>query len=560
MFHKFFCFALPLGFALAGCTPEVGTGLSCSGENQEIRVATALPNTVDWNRSSDSSAVNYPVIQAMMRGLTQLDEHHHPVPDLAEHWDIEVDGQGHEVYTFYLKPDVRWSDGRTPHVAGDYEFAWKRALEHGNELNEFLDIFGAEEVQAARGTSRLPKALDALGVKAKDDYRLVVTLKAPTSYFLSRIAYTYTFYPAPSRLLSGKSEEEIHRYFDMPTNASPVVLGAYRIASWDRRTENSALKLVPNPEYPGSREAGVPKAIKIINVQPAPLGPMLFQRCAVDMISLDDPESLGHYQPERADLLSIYWLGLNSAKLDLPLRKAISLAIDREQVLKGLSLPQIRPAFGLLPPDLPGAVAANDPLAADFPRPDAVAAWQYLKESSYHGEPLTLLVRAPGDGVFVPELPIADGIRQQLEKFGIHVRIAQTSNFGNDIKDGQGRTTAHLFLRRTGADYAHPQTFLAMFRADGTNRTEWKKLEDGKPIARYMALLAMAAAEWDSMRMKQAYTEAQRILLKDYAVVVPIYYPDRYYLKRPWIENLRIDTFNFFSLRHARVRPTGGEQ
>ncbi len=528
----------------------------CARGDGTVRVAiSAQPNTLDWNRSSETSYVNYPVIHAMMRGLTQLDQRHQPVPDLADRWDVALttDTPPRQVFTFHLRPGVLWSDGVTPHVAQDYVFAWKRALKSGFETAELSDLLGADEVIAAR-ESKDPAALDAalarVGVEALAERTLRVTLKSPRSYFLARIAYVYPYFPAPSRLLEGKSEDELHRYFDQPTAHTPVVLGAFRIAGWDRSAEGSPLRLELNPHGPSAAD---PRAVKSLTVLQSSLGQLLYQRCAVDFLYMDEPWMLRRpgVEASRQPLLSVYWLGLNAAKVHPALRRAIAHAVDRQTLMQGL-LPTARPAFGLLPDELPGAVSETDPLAAAFPRFDPARARALVKESGYDGRPLTLLVR--NAGTFMPEIAVADALRRQLREVGVEVKLVPTSDFSNDIKAPDGSTRHHLFLRRTGADYAHPQTFFTPFLPTGINYTGFAGLEGGKVVAQFKQLDEDGAAETDPARAKEIFTRAQGLLVADHVLVVPLYYPDRYFKTRRWIDGLGIDPFNFITLRQARIR------
>ena len=553
-----------IGFAtLALLVPSTGCGRRTPGAKKDcwrddgvVRVAiSAQPNTLDWSRSSETSYMNYPVIHAMMRGLTALDEKHQPIPDLAERWEIETTADGHQVYTFHLRAGLVWSDGTTPLTAADFVFGWRRAIQ-GFEPAELADLLGADEVVRAREAND-PAATQAavarLGVEAVDDLTLRVTLKSPRSYFLARVAYVYPFFPAPSRVLAGKSEDEIRKYFDQPGGGKPVVMGAFMVDSWDRSVEHSPLKLVPNPHYPGSQDPGAAKGLMVLQ---SDLSQELYDRCDIDFLYLDDPAELNAAAASgapytREPLLSTYWLGLNTSKVNLPLRRAISYALDRKKLVDGL-LPTMRPALGLLPPDLPGAVDEGDPLAANLPRFDLAKARQLVKDSGYAGEPLTLLVRS--SGTFMPEVAIADGIRRQLGEVGIQVTLTTTADFANDIKDPAGNVRYHMFLKRTGADYAHPQTFLLVFTPSGNNYTEWQKIDGGAPAAAFQALLEQGAAESDPLKMKQVFTRAQEMLLVDQAVLVPIYHPDRYYRKRSWLDGLGVDPFNFVTLRSMRLR------
>jgi peptide/nickel transport system substrate-binding protein len=521
-----------------------------------VRVASSSPpNTLDWNRSSENSAPNYPVLQAMMRGLTRLDAQHRPAPDLAERWEVgPAAGPGapaRQVYTFHLAPGVRWSDGVTPLRAQDFVFAWRRVLAVGLETAELDDLEGSRAVLEAREAgdpARLHSALLGLGVKALDERTLEVTLASPRSYFLARVATVYPLFPAPSLLLEGRPEAEVHAYFEQPTLVSPVVLGAYRVERWDRSAEGAPLRLAPNPFGPAAGAPGMPRAIEVL---PSSLGPLLYRRCEVDFLFQDEPWALaGTPGLQRQELLSVYWLGLNAQLLPLPLRQAIALALDRPALLEGL-LPAARPAFGLLPPDLPGAVAEGDPRAADFPRRDLARARALVASSGHDGRPLTLLVRSAG--TFLPEVAIADGVRRQLADIGLEVRLVVTADFANDVRDASGRVRHPLFLRRIGADYAHPQTFFTPFAPTGLNYTGFEQLEGGALVRRFQDLVERGAASDDPAEATLDFTAAQRLLLLEAAVAVPLSYPDRYFRTRGWLKGLGVDAFNFLTLREARL-------
>src|SRR5215469_14735738 len=114
-----------LGLALvafAGCSrcglqPDAGVKI----------VVPAMPTTLDWQTSDPTSWSNYPVMLATMRGLTSLGADNRIGPGLATHWERQQPLDGHEVYTFHLRTDVKWSDGVSPLCAQDFVVGWRRA-------------------------------------------------------------------------------------------------------------------------------------------------------------------------------------------------------------------------------------------------------------------------------------------------------------------------------------------------------------------------------------------------------------------------------------------------
>jgi peptide/nickel transport system substrate-binding protein len=537
-----------LGLLLVACArkPDV-----CAPHGTDVAVAlSTLPNTLDWNESNDQSAQNYPVMHAIMRGLTALGPRNEPVPGLADRWEIEVTPEHQQRYTFHLKPGTLWSDGKTPLTAQDFVFGWRRALQ-GNEGAEFNDVVGAEAVFKLRRAHAAPAdvqaAVDRCAFRAVDDLTLEVLLRSPRSYFLARLATVYTFFPGPSHDLAGKTPQQIRAYFNEPDGDHPRGLGAFRVTRWDRVSQTVELEA-----NPFARDVATDGRVTHLVLREAAISPVLYAQCGLDFLFLDDPALLSRApaDTQRSPLLSVYWLGLNTRKLPLKLRQAIAAAVDTDALLQGL-LPQARPAHQFLPPDMPGAIPPGSPLLAQLPHLDVERARALLKESGFDGRELTLLVK--GTQTFMPELGIADALRKQLERVGLKVKLVTTSNFGNDIKSADGSTRYDLFLKRTGADYAHPQTLFTPFLPTGNNYTEWAKLDGGEPIARFQTLLDEGAALTDPSAMVDVFAKAQALLLSEQAAVVPLYFPDRYYRKRDWIEGLGVDPFNFLTLRTLRI-------
>lgn len=552
--HPSVALALALAALVAGCS-RAPRAPCAPGTRARVALAT-LPNTLDWSRSHEASYVNYPVMHAMMRGLTNLDAKNEPVPGLAARWEVEQtsDTPPQQVYTFHLRPGLVWSDGKTPFVAEDFVFAWRRAAAEGNEGAEFLDVVGARQIFAARDAkgsaaevrARVAERVKSLGVEALDAHTLRVTLASPRSYFLARLAYVYPFFPAPSGVLAGKSEEELQRWFDEPADGRPLVLGAFTVEHWDRVAQT--IRLAANPYY-ADKPAGLVERLTLVQ---ADLSPILYAQCKIDFMLMDDPSTLASAPAdlEHTPLLSIYYLGFNTSKVPRTLRRAIAHALDRPALTAGL-LPSTRTAHTYLPPELPGAIDEDDPAAKAFPGLDLAKARTLLAEANHQGEALTLLVR--GSSTFMPELGIADAVRRQLERVGVQVKVVPSADFTNDLKAPDGTLRHHLFLKRVGADYAHPQTLFTPFQAKGNHYTDWQKLDGGRVIARFQALLDEGAAQSDPEAMKASYTKVQSLMLAEEVIVVPIYFPDRYYRKRPWISGLSIDPFNFLTLRSLQL-------
>ncbi len=523
-------------------------------------IVPAMPTTLDWSYSDPASWSNYPVMLATQKGLTTLGPDHSVQPGLAERWDRERDAQGREVYTFHLRQDVRWSDGVTPLVAQDFVFGWRRAM-LGRERGELAEIAGVREVldlqERGAPSEQVRAALERTGVEALAPHTLRVTLARPRSYFLARLANVYFFFPAPSAELAGRSDEEIRDYFDRPRDGRPLALGPYRVERWDRAGER--VRLVHNPASafqpplgPGERPAPV------VTLMKSEIGSALYERGRVDFVFIDSALALRGRRPEdlqHEPLLSTYFLAINTERppLDRPeVRRAIARALDREALLAGL-LPEVRPTNVLLPPELPGSATPQE--AERLPRFERERAKAELRGAPGLERPLRLVYRA-GDS-FVPEVAIAERIAAQLAAVGITVTLDARSDFSAEVarRTPEGPRAYDFYLRRLGADYAHPNTFFTLFEREGNHQTGWETQGGGEPMARFEQLLEAADAEADAERARSLYAQAQAVLLDEQAVIVPLYHPDRYYRARARLRGLDVDPFNFLALRALRLAP-----
>jgi ABC-type transport system substrate-binding protein len=528
-------------------------------------IVPAMPTTLDWSYSDPASWSNYPVMLATQKGLTTLGPDNSVQPGLAERWERERDAQGHEVYTFHLRQDVQWSDGTTPLTAQDFVFGWRRAM-LGRERGELAEIAGARQAielqEHGAPAEQVQAALARTGVEALDPHTLRVTLERPRSYFLSRLANVYLFFPAPSADLAGKSDEEIRDYFDRPREGRPLSIGPYRVERWDRAGERVRLVYNPASAFPPTLGPGERPA-PVVTLMKSEIGSALYERGRVDFVFIDSALALRgkrpadlHYEP----LLSTYFIAINTERppLNRPeVRRAIAHALDRDALLAGL-LPSVRPSNVLLPPDLPGAATPEE--AARLPHFDRERAQEELRGVPGLDRPLRLVFRA-GDS-FVPEVAIAERIVAQLATVGITVTLDARSDFSSEVarRTPEGPRAYDMYMRRLGADYAHPNTFFTLFEREGNHQTGWETQGGGEPMARFERLLEEADGEADAARARTLYAEAQALLLEEQAVIVALYHPDRYYRSRPKLRGLDVDPFNFLALKSLRLAPEAAEE
>ncbi len=102
------------------------------------------------------------------------------------------------------------------------------------------------------------------------------------------------------------------------------------------------------------------------------------------------------------------------------------------------------------------------------------------------------------------------------EQLGLHVELKQMEK--RVYLAAQNRLDYDLTRSMWIGDYNDPNTFLDLFRSDnGNNRTGWKN-------SRYDALMEEANRQVDLERRAVLLQEAESILVREEAPIIPIYF------------------------------------
>lgn len=159
------------------------------------------------------------LVALLFNGLTTLDERGVVVPDLAERWEAGADNLS---YTFFLSPNVRWSDG-APFNADDVIFT--------------VSVMQSDDYQWAPWLSALWKSVKATKV---DEFTVTFTLSQPFAPFLD---YT-TIGLLPSHLWARYPVAELT---SAQLNTRPVGTGPWQLTQIDA----DHVRLEPNPFFSG---------------------------------------------------------------------------------------------------------------------------------------------------------------------------------------------------------------------------------------------------------------------------------------------------------------------
>jgi oligopeptide transport system substrate-binding protein len=356
--------------AASGEKPVQGGTLSVhSGEISFIDPAVAF----------ESEGVQ--VDNAIFDSLTQFDYNTlETKPDVATSWDTNAEGT---VYTFHLKKGTKFHNGREV-VAADFKYAWERLSNPANKSNyAFLlsMVKGYDEMQAETNP-----ATELSGVKALDNYTLEVTLSSPFAEFPIMVGM-WNCAPVPKE----EVEKDPKAFAAMPIGNGPFKM----VEPW---VAGQGVKVVRFEEYTGTKPNI--EGINFREYSDVNTAFLDFQAGTIDWCQIptgqykataakygraDDgfTANPGKQVQDGTELGIVELLMNNQDALfkNADLRRAVSLAINRQAICDTAWEGLRKPADNIIPSSVPGYEANAWP----YSHYDLQAAKDMLAKAGYPG-------------------------------------------------------------------------------------------------------------------------------------------------------------------------------
>ena len=467
------------------------------------------------------------ILMALLEGLViRHPEGLDPLPGVARSWDISEDGK---TYTFNLRDTAVWSNG-DPVTASDFVWAWERMLTPslGSKYPDMLyDVVNAEEFNQGIITD-----FTKVGVKALSSQQLLVKLKNPAPYFLGLLAH-YTTRPVHRPTIEKFGEiDTLGSLWTRPGNF--IGNGPFTLKEWQL---NKVLKVKKNSLYWNAEQVKL-NEIHFFPVDNATREDLMFRAGQLHVTSTVPLEKVPVYKKEYPDLIHIdpyygtYYLRVNVKKEPFDnklVRKALSLSIDRKEIVENVSKGGQLPAFSFTPPD-PNSY--YPPTSLEF-NPELARSLLDEARISKEKVPTFELLYNTSEG----HQKLAQAIQQMWkENLNIDVQLTNT-----DWKVYLSRQSIGDYsIARAGwiGDYVDPKTFLDMMvTGRGNNQTGWSNSE-------YDDLLVKAAQSPSQDERFKNFYKAEKILI-DELPIIPIYTYTRIYMLnqdvKGWSPNL-LDT------------------
>jgi len=458
------------------------------------------------------------IISTLMEGLISYHptDDNVPEPGVAESWESNEDKSK---WTFTLREDARWSNGE-PVTAGDFVYSWNRMLSpsFGAKYADMLYVLKNGEAFHKGEISNFSN----VGVEAVDSGTLKVTLEGPTPHFLSMLKH-YSWFPVhpPTIEKHGGMNELASNW----TRLEYVGNGPFRLKEW---IPNQIIRVVKSDTY-WDRGTVSLNEVHFIPIDNLNTEEAAFRNREIHLTNSVPPTKIRDYlrnDPEwiRVDpYIGIYYyrFNLNHPPLDnRKVREALTLSIDKGQIIENITRGGQTPATGFTPPGMEGYEVLG---RVHY---DPERARELIAEAGYPGgkgfpevEILFNTLEAHRDIAEAIQDMWRDtlGIRVRLVNQEWKVYIPSVQNLNYDIA-------------RAGwiGDYVDPISFLSMWTTgNGNNNTGWSSPQ-------YDQLIREIQREGNAAKRLEMLREAEELLLSEF-VVAPIYWYNRTYLIDPRI-------------------------
>ncbi len=518
-------------------------GTEANGEKKELELVYTLssePNYLDPAIATDgnTSAV---VIQ-LYYGLFEYASDGSVVNAACESYEVSDDGL---VYTLHLRPGNTWSDGQ-PVKADDYIYGMKRSIAYGADayFNYMLYDYIAGAAEAHESGAE-PENMDNIGLKAIDDNTIEITLDAPCAYLTGMLTNPVAF---PLR----QDYAETHTS-DWANDPSVPTNGPFKLESVNPKEE---IVMVKNEYFANAEDVSVTKlTARVITDSQAQLA--AFETGEVD-VATNVPTDVAQTYAGREELVDLgptvlnnfLWLNCtgetNEALADVRVRKALSLAIDREQLMIIAGAPEYKyPLYGYVPKGIAGVngdFREEADAAGKYTGYDPETAKSLLTEAGYGdgGKVLTIKYRYNSSTV---NTDVAVALQAMWKAVGVETELVASEQkaYAADRKAG-----AYEIARgSTSADYIDPYYYLERWVS---SNQAYKQVDD----ATFDEIIREANAELDPVKRLEKLHEAEKYLIEEMMYTIPLYGSSHMTLVQTGITGLQHDPADNIRFAYAQ--------
>lgn len=480
------------------------------------------PQTLDPHVADDT--YSFQVIRDLYQGLTAEDRNGHIVPGVANSWTVDKTGVN---YTFYLRPEARWSDG-SPVLAPEFVAGLRRAVDPktaSGSASLLAPIKGASEIISGR------KKVNELGVVAIGDLSIQIELEHPAPFILQILSQPIS---APQHLSTHLAAEVGPPSKGEPTNGSYVLVS---------RVPGSFIELARNQQYWDAANVAI-EHVRYVNSESETTEIREYIAGQLDLtftIPMPDLARISrNYGPEvqSAPILGTQYLALNVTEPPLKnnrdIRQALSMAVDRDQIAQQVMM-GVTPAYSFVAKGVTGYTPS-------------VYEWSTWSRQRQLEVAKILFAKAGYSPVKPLHLKLYFNRDEGIQRIMLAIATSWKKNLGVDselIVDEfrvflSGRKDRHRWdVTRLGwnADYDDPESFLDVFASTNSEN------DPGYVSASYNQLIDRAKTESKNDKRMELLQQSEQVLLDDYPII-PIYFYTARRLVKPYLRGAELTPMN----------------
>lgn len=532
----------------------------CGGGSQaDLRVAVG-GDTADLDPAIVDDSITANILAQAYQGLYKLSEDGDVVPNLATDMpEISADGL---TYTIKIPSGLKWSDG-SKLTANDFVYAWKRAVTTGGYYTQFIYQYitgttymkdNEDGTQTDTPYTDIDK-MKEFGAVAVDDTTIQITLKAKCSYFTALLTNT-VFYPVQEKYITENAKDGDITTSSWANNDDVPYNGAFKVTSVNTKDE---VFLEKNEEFAGADDVSINSiSFKVMSDMDAQVS--AFQNDEIDFATACNVDTINKDKDLQENVWSIdpficnYYVLINAgdentneALKDVDIRNALSLAINRDDVLQALGYGDMAYELsGLIPKGIPGATGdfreeqdATQKLATY----DLEQAKQIMASKGYSENNMLELTYKYND--LTMHKNVAQALQASLKEAYVNVELVaeEKEAFFADRDEGNFEICRHAM---TG-DFVDPMAYLSMYVGSSTpgNTVDDAKFEE---------LVNAANAIDDHAGRMNALHAAENYLVAEQHYIIPLFGYTEPYLLSSKVSGITHSPEGHFDLTKATIK------
>ena len=468
------------------------------------------------------------LVHQLFEGLVKFGPNLMVLPALAKTWQVEENGKA---YRFFLRHNALFHNNQ-PVTVHDVLFSIRRLLRVNPPpaiLPHLLKIKGALAFRN-RKTDRVD------GLYTIDDHVLLIRLVEPHVPFLTALG----MYQAAI-----VSQEEVEKSAEEFAQ-KPVGSGPFRFVSWEKDEsimlqrftdyydKAAFLDEIHYRIYPGGQIERVLSDFKNGDLDEMPVYGNIRQE-------LSSIKGLQLFHRPSLSLLFYGLRGDHSFLKNQYFRKALSIAIDRNKLLKEVYKGQFEPANTVLPPGMP-AYHKTDEMVVD----NLKIAQDYLERAmEQETGPIPPLEIVSGSKSAFAKAEL-NFIQKNWARLGIQVKIKFITNW-EEFENYLRSDAVQIYRYAWFADIPDPDSFLyPLFASDSP--VNFMRFKDSQVDTMLLAARGIV----DPVKRAEMYRKIEALVLKSSPIIPLLYLSiDRVY--QPGVQGINISALGAHTMTLHRI-------